>query len=224
MSISNLRCNEQIRISPIRLIDETGQMRGVVSTDDAMRMARDAGVDLVEVSPNERPPVCKLMDYGKHKYMQSKKLKQKHHERKTKEVRLRPKTDPHDREIKMKRAFQFLEEGDRVQFTMMFRGRERFHAEVGYEAFDDIVKSLGELAKVERPPRLFGRRMTMVVAPAKSAKPDGKSSKGEGKPKKDRAESQGPSQDDQARQTASAPREQAEPSEALEESTTESQS
>ena len=193
MSISNLRCNEQIRISPIRLIDDSGEMRGVVSTDEAMRMAREAGVDLVEVSPNERPPVCKLMDYGKHKYMQSKKLKQKHHERKTKEVRLRPKTDPHDREIKMKHALQFLEEGDRVQFTMMFRGRERFHADTAQEAFNEIVKGLGDLVKVERPPRIFGRRMTMVLAPSKPPKPDAKPG---GKPKRASVEELPPLDDD----------------------------
>lgn len=222
MSISNLRCNEQIRISPIRLIDDSGEMRGVVSTDDALRMARDAGVDLVEVSPNERPPVCKLMDYGKHKYMQSKKLKQKHHERKTKEVRLRPKTDPHDRDIKMKRALRFLEEGDRVQFTMMFRGRERFHADVGYDAFNAIVKSLGELVKVERPPRLFGRRMTMVLAPSKPPKPEGKSAKaaGPGKPKKAHVEAPAtPSPAGEAPQNASEPGDSAE--KPMEESTAE---
>ncbi len=142
-------------------------MLGLVPTDQATKMAREVGMDLVEVSPNERPPVCKIMDYGKHKYLQSKKQKQKHHERRTKEVRLRPKTDPHDKQIKMNRAKSFLEHGDPVQFTMMFRGRERFHAEAGYEAFNDILAMLGESAKIEQPPRLQGRRLTMVLAPAK---------------------------------------------------------
>lgn len=146
-------------------------MLGLVPTDQAMQMAREVGCDLVEVSPNERPPVCKIMDYGKHKYVQSKKLKQKHHERKTKEVRLRPKTDPHDKLIKMNRAKAFLEHGDRVQFTMMFRGRERFHAEAGYEAFNDILAMLAENAKIEQPPRLQGRRLTMVLAPSKMPRP-----------------------------------------------------
>lgn len=127
-------------------------------------------MDVVEVSPNERPPVCKIMDYGKHKYVQSKKQKQKHHERKTKEIRLRPKTDPHDRQIKLDRARTFLEHGDRVQFTMLFRGRERFHSEAGYEAFNDILAAVTELAKIEQPPRLQGRRLTMVLAPAKAPK------------------------------------------------------
>jgi translation initiation factor IF-3 len=156
-------------------------MLGVVPTDEATRMARDVGMDLVEVSPNERPPVCKIMDYGRHKYLQSKKLKQKHHERRTKEIRLRPKTDPHDAEIKINRARTFLEHGDRVQFTMMFRGRERFHADSGYETFRDILAGLGELAKAEQPARLMGRRLTMVLAPGKPPKVT-KSSSGE-KPK-----------------------------------------
>jgi len=157
-------------------------MLGVVPTDEATRMAREVGLDLVEVSPNERPPVCKIMDYGKHKYLQSKKLKQKHHERRTKEIRLRPKTDPHDKEIKINRARTFLEHGDRVQFTMMFRGRERFHADSGYEAFSEIVTRLGELAKAEQPAKLMGRRLTMILVPAKLAKVGGKPSPGD-KPK-----------------------------------------
>lgn len=163
-----LRFNEQIRLSPVRVVAADGEMLGVMSTDEAIRMAMDAGIDLVEVSPNERPPICKIMDYGRHKYQQSRKQKQKHHERKTKEVRLRPKTDPHDREIKMLRAKKFLEAGDRVQFTMMFRGRERFHVQSGFEAFNLITASLADVAKMDREPRVYGRRMTMVLAPTKS--------------------------------------------------------
>jgi translation initiation factor IF-3 len=166
IAISNLRCNEQIRLSPVRLIDEKGGQRGVVPTDEAMRLAREAGMDLVEVSPQERPPVCKILDYGKHKYLQSKKLKQKHHEQKLKEVRMRPKTDPHDRQIKLQHARDFLAHGDRVQFTMMFKGRERFHQVLGNESFQDIIKALEDVAKVDAPPRMFGKRMTMVLVPA----------------------------------------------------------
>lgn len=146
-------------------------MLGVISTDEAMRKARDVGMDLVEVSPNERPPVCRIMDYGKHKYNQAKKQKQRHHEQKIKEVRLRPKTDPHDKGIKLKRAQGFLEQGDRVQFTMLFRGRERFHHEVGMAIFNDIIKELEPVAKVDRYPRALGRRMTMVLVPAKMPTP-----------------------------------------------------
>jgi len=134
-------------------------------------MARDAGMDLVEVSPNVRPPVCKIMDYGRHRYLQSKKSKQKHHEQKLKEVRIRPKTDPHDRDIKMGRARTFLQHGDKVQFTMLFRGRERFHKDIGMEIFDGIVQDLADIAKIERPARALGRRMTMVLVPGKAAPP-----------------------------------------------------
>lgn len=159
-------------------------MQGVISTDDALRRARDAGMDLVEISPNERPPVCKIMDYGKHKYLQSKKHKHKHHEQKIKEVRIRPKTDPHDREIKMSRARQFLEHGDKVLFTMMFRGRERFHQDIGNEAFQEIIEHLADVGKVEQFPKMLGRRMNMVLVPVKAApgKPATASKPGGSKP------------------------------------------
>lgn len=142
-------------------------MHGVISTDDAMRRAREVGMDLVEISPNERPPVCKIMDYGKHKYLQSKKLKQKHHEQKLKEVRMRPKTDPHDRKIKMEKARHFLEHGDKVQFTMMFKGRERFHQDIGNESFQEVIAALADVGKVESFPKMLGRRMTMLLVPTK---------------------------------------------------------
>ncbi len=165
--IKNLRCNEQIRLSPIRLIDETGGMQGVVSTDDALRRARDVGLDLVEVSPTERPPVCKIMDYGKFKYSQS-KTKQKHHEQKLKEVRLRPRTDVHDRTIKVEHAKHWLEHGDRVQFTMIFRGRERQHLDLGFQALNEIAKELDAIAKVERAPKMEGGRLSLILMPAKA--------------------------------------------------------
>lgn len=184
--------NEQIRISPVRLIDGEGNLRGVVPTEEALRVAREAGMDLVEVSPNERPPVCKVMDYGKFKYTQSKKLKQKHHEQKLKELRLRPKTDVHDKDIKVKKARDFLEHGDRVQFTMLFRGRERVHKDMGLETFNEVVALLGDLAKIEQPAKLLGRRMVMVLVPAKAAaapkkpKPAGSAEAGSsGAPKKE---------------------------------------
>ncbi len=149
-------------------------MLGVVPTTEALRMARDAGMDLVEISPNERPPVCRIMDFGKHKYDQSKKQKQRHHEQKIKEVRLRPKTDEHDRTIKMNRSRGFLKDGDRVQFTMLFRGRERFRHDLGLQAFNDIIKMLEDVAKVDRYPKAMGRRMTMVLAPLKPGSPSSK--------------------------------------------------
>jgi translation initiation factor IF-3 len=144
---------------------------GIVSTEEALRMAADAGLDLVEVAPMERPPVCRIMDYGRWKYQQKQRSKQHHsHETQLKEIRIRPKTDAHDREIKINRARGFLEKNDKVQFTMLFRGRERVHREVGQKAFSDIVDVLSDIAKVERDVKMEGRRMTMVLAPNKSAK------------------------------------------------------
>jgi len=168
-------------LSPIRLIDHEGGQRGVVPTDEALRLARDVGLDLVEVSPMERPPVCKIMDYGKHKYLQSKKEKKKHHEQKMKEIRLRPKTDVHDREIKLKHAREFLEEGDRVLFSMRFKGREKFHRDLGMASFRDITEALAEIAKVEQPPAMMGMRMSMVLVPLKAPSPHAKPSGGKGK-------------------------------------------
>jgi len=161
------RCNDQIRLSPIRLIDHENNQIGVISTDEALARAREVGLDLVEVAPNERPPVCRIMDYGKFKYSQKKKQKQKHHEQKLKEVRFHLKISDHDRDIKVNQAVSFLDKGDKVQFTMIFRGRERFHQELGKEIFDAIIDQLGNRVKVERPPRNEGRRMLMILAPAK---------------------------------------------------------
>ncbi|MGE0480620.1 MAG: translation initiation factor IF-3 [Phycisphaerae bacterium] len=159
--------NEQIRISPVRVIGPNSEQIGVIPTHEALRMAQDQGLDLVEVQPNVRPPVCRVMDYGKFKYHQ-KKTQRKHHEQQLKEVRLRPKTDTHDLEIKTKRAAQFLEEGDKVQFTVVFKGRERAHREIGADMCNKIVLQLGELAKVERPPLMDGRSMVMILAPGKA--------------------------------------------------------
>ncbi len=162
----NLRCNEQIRISPVRLIDDQNNQMGVLPTFEALKLAREAGLDLVEVAPMDRPPVCRIMDYGKWKYAQKKK-KQKHHEQQLKEVRLRPKTDTHDRDVKIKHAVEFLQDGDKVQFTMKFRGRERSHREIGYETFRDILDFFGPTVKIERPPSMEGRDMVMIVSPIK---------------------------------------------------------
>ena len=146
-------------------------------------MAREAGLDLVEVSPTERPPVCRVMDYGRQKYLQKKKQKisQHSHTMTIKEIRLRPKTDPHDRGIKVERARKFLEAGSRVQFTMLFRGRERVHRDSALETLRTIVEELGELVKIEREPSMEGRRMTMLVAPVKQAGGQSKAAGGHGK-------------------------------------------
>ena len=161
------RTNEQIRVPQIRLIDHENQQVGIVDTHEALRMARDADMDLVEVARTERPPVCRIMDYGKFKYHMKKKVRKTHHEQQLKEVRMRPKTDDNDRSIKLNRALKFLSKGDKVQFTMQFRGRERAHREVAYAIFRGIVEELGELVKVERAPSMDGRHMIMIASPNK---------------------------------------------------------
>lgn len=164
----NLRCNEQIRVSPVRVIGENNEQLGILPNFEALRMAREAGVDLVEVAPNVRPPVCRLMNYGKWKYLQKKNVK-KHHEQQLKEVRLRPKTDTHDREIKTNQAIRFFKKGHKVQFTMVFRGRERFRREVALEVFRLILEGFGQRVKIERPPSMDGRHMIMILSAMKDA-------------------------------------------------------
>lgn len=139
-------------------------------TYEAISMAREAGLDLVEVSPNAEPPVCRIMDYGKWLYEQKRKIKQAHKKQHTvvlKEIRLRPKIDDHDRQIKINHALKFLEKGYKVQFTMLFRGREMTHVDHGYEIMEEILAIFQDRAKIERPAKMAGRRMTMVITPLK---------------------------------------------------------
>ena len=160
------RINEQIRISPIRLIGAAGEQHGVVPTAQAMEMAREAGLDLVEVAPTERPPVCKILDYGKFRYQQSRKgHKQKTHQQKLKEIRVRPKTGDHDVETKINQAKRFLEHKDKVLLNVLFRGRELQHIEEGQRIIVHMVEKLTEVAKVEKAPSMEGKRMTAMLAP-----------------------------------------------------------
>ncbi|MEM6749390.1 MAG: translation initiation factor IF-3 [Planctomycetota bacterium] len=168
-----LRVNGQIRLSPVRLIDENNEQVGVIETDEALAKARDAGLDLVEVSPNSRPAVCRIMDYGKWKYDQQKKeSKAKSNAKKSelKGMRLRPKIDSHDLALKLKKAREFLEDGDKVQFVMLFRGREMAHRDLGRKTMLDVVETLSDVGKLEQPPQMAGRRMTMLLAPDRSGK------------------------------------------------------
>lgn len=154
----------------MRLIDENNNQVGIVDTRQAKDMAFEADLDLVEVSPNAEPPVCRIMDYGKWLYQQKRKERKaskKQHTTTLKEVRFRPEIDEHDRDIKIGKAKKFLEKGHRVQFTVMFRGREMMHQDHGYSMMDHIKEVLEEMAKVERPPVMAGRRMTMVMVPNK---------------------------------------------------------
>ena len=161
-----LRVNEQIRISPVRVITAEGAMLGVMPTGKAMEAARESGLDLVEVAPNERPPVCKIMDFGKFKYSQKKKAsKQKQHQVQVKEIRVRPKTGDHDIEVKVKRAREFLEHKDKVLVNVLFRGRELAHIDEGRKVMNEVLQALDDVAKVEKNPSMEGKRMTAIVAP-----------------------------------------------------------
>lgn len=158
--------NERIRVPEVRLIGEKGEQVGVVPTDEARDRAREAGMDLVEVAPNARPPVCRLMDYGKYKYEQRKKqqkAKEKQHKIRIKGIRLRPKTDEHDFRVKVEHARKFLEQGNKVQVTLLFRGREMAHIELGRDLLERFSKELADVSTVERFPKLEGRRMTMLL-------------------------------------------------------------
>ena len=161
------RINEQIRISPIRLIGPNGEQVGIIQTSQAMEMAREAGQDLVEVAPLEKPPVCKIMDYGKFKFQQKQKQKEKTkaHQQKLKEIRLRPKTDIHDIETKINQARKFLEHHDKVLVYVMFKGREVQHTEEGKRILQSMKEKLLDIAKIEKEPSLEGKRMSMMLAP-----------------------------------------------------------
>ena len=160
------RVNEQIRIREVRLIDANGEQRGVVPTTQALEMAREAQLDLVEVAANEKPPVCRIMDYGKYRYQQSRKgTKTKVHQQKVKEIRVRPKTGDHDVDTKINQARKFLEHKDKVLVHVIFKGRELQHIEEGRRVIVHILEKLAEVAKVEKQPSMEGKRMTAMLAP-----------------------------------------------------------
>lgn len=165
------RMNHQIRATQIRLIDADGTMIGVSTVQEGMRLANAAGLDLVEISPNAEPPVCKVMDYGKFKYEVQKKQQEARKKQKTvtvKELKMRPNIDKHDLEIKVKHLHKFLEEGHKVKITMMFRGREMDHTDIGFKVVRSVRDKLVEegIVRIEQEPRLEGRNAWMMVAPA----------------------------------------------------------
>jgi translation initiation factor IF-3 len=164
------RINEQIDVPEVRLIDDAGEMLGVVSLREAQARADDLGLDLVEVSPTAQPPVCKILDYGKFKYEAQKKAnaaRKKQRVIDVKEIKMRPSIDDNDYNIKMRKIFSFLEEGDKVKVTMRFRGRELAHQDIAMRVLTRVRDQVGELAKVEQFPRMEGRQMVMVMAPSK---------------------------------------------------------
>jgi translation initiation factor IF-3 len=169
------RINEQIKVSPLRIIGENGEQLGVLERDAALRMASEGGLDLVEVAPDVRPPVCRLMDFGKFKYRQAKRShKSKSHEVKLKEIRIRPKTEAHDRDTKIRRAREFLDAGDKVMVNMLFRGREMAHLDFATQNMRTFVEQLADVGAVERGPMREGRRMMLLLAPKKGRPEHGK--------------------------------------------------
>jgi translation initiation factor IF-3 len=163
------RANRDIRgVRDVQLIDQDGKNRGVVPFFDAMKVAEEAGLDLVEIAPNSTPPVCKILDYGRFRFLEQKKQAEARKKQKTvevKEIKLRPGIDKHDYDTKMKAVRRFFEEGDKVKLTMRFRGREMAHTDLGMRLLEKVRDEMGELAKVESSPMMEGRQMVMILAP-----------------------------------------------------------
>jgi translation initiation factor IF-3 len=162
------RVNEFITAREVLLIDGEGEKRGTLPIQDALKLAEESGLDLVEVSPQASPPVCKLMDFGKYKYQAQKKANEARKKQKTievKEIKMRPNIDTHDYDVKMRSMLRFFEEGDKVKVTLRFRGREMAHQEIGIQLLDKVQKQVEPIAKVEQYPKLEGRQMIMVMAP-----------------------------------------------------------
>jgi translation initiation factor IF-3 len=164
------RINERIQEAEVRVIGSDGSQLGVMSPETAIERAVEEGLDLVEVAPGSRPPVCRIMDYGRYKYEQKKKSgKGKGHAASLKEIKLRPRTDDHDLDFKLKNARRFLMDGDKVKVTVMYRGREMVHREIGRRQLDRVKEMLGALAAVENPPRMEGRFLSMILVPNREA-------------------------------------------------------
>jgi translation initiation factor IF-3 len=160
--------NEEIRTKEVRLVSETGEQLGIMHPKDALNLALTKGLDLVEVAPSAKPPVCKIMDIGKYKYEQSKREREARKKQRiisVKEVKLRPNIEDHDFETKAKNAIRFLEDGDKVKVTIMFRGRELSHPELGRQLLVRVAELVQEMATVEKNPKLEGKNMTMILSP-----------------------------------------------------------
>ena len=168
ISKENLRINEEIRVREVRVTSAEGEQLGIMQVRDALQMAIEQNLDLVEVAPTARPPVCRIMDYGKFKYEQQKRDKEAKKKQKIvtiKEVKLRPNIEDHDFDVKKKNALRFLEDGDKVKVTIMFRGRELSHPELGRVLLVRMAKELADIANVERDPKLEGKNMIMILNP-----------------------------------------------------------
>lgn len=164
----DLRINEEIRAREVRVTSEDGQQIGIMSVFDALNLAAERHLDLVEIAPNAKPPVCRIMDFGKFRYEQQKREKEARKKQKTfdiKEVKLRPGIEKHDFDVKAKNAIRFLQDGDKVKVTIMFRGRELTHPELGEALLTEMAQQLQDICVVERVPKLEGRNMIMIIAP-----------------------------------------------------------
>jgi translation initiation factor IF-3 len=162
------RVNEEIRVPQVRLIDQDGEMQGVMTVRDALGLAYAVGLDLLEISPNAEPPVCKILDYGKYKYEQQKKKNEAKKKQKVieiKEIKVRPNIDENDYQVKMRAMKTFIDEGDKVKVTLRFRGREMAHQDIGMKVLERIRAELDPLTKVEQMPRMENRQMIMVLTP-----------------------------------------------------------
>ena len=161
------RINEQIRVREVRLIDDLGEQKGIVPTIEALRMAKEKDLDLVEVSPNANPPVCKILDYGKYRFEQEKKLRESKKNQKVlklKEIRMQPKIGPGDLDTKAKHVQEFLEEGNKVKVTIRFRGRELAHTELGYDVLKEVTNRLTSAYVIEKPAAMEGKFMSMTLS------------------------------------------------------------
>jgi len=219
--------NERIQDAEIRVIGSEGEQLGVMSAEVALAQAVELGLDLVEVAPGSRPPVCRIMDYGRYKYEQKKKQgKAKGHAASLKEIKLRPRTDDHDLDTKLKKARSFLIEGDKVKVTVMYRGREMVHRGLGRVQLDRVVEMLGNLATVENPPRMEGRFLSMILVPNREgvaeakrkekddAKAEAAAAKQAGEPEAEQAEQAEEAQDEKPTAAAQAEPETAQEAEA----------
>ena len=168
LTITELMINEQIRDKEIRLIDENGEQLGIVSSREAQKIADERKLDLVKIAPTAKPPVCRIMDYGKYKFDQAKKEKEARKKQKTvvvKELRLSPSIDTHDVQVKVKKANEFLKDGDKVKISIRFRGREIGHSKVGMQIMEDFAKATAEFGVIDKPAKMEGKSLVMFLAP-----------------------------------------------------------
>jgi len=163
-----LKINKQIRAPKVRVIDSEGNQLGILGILEAIQMAESAGLDLVEIAPTAAPPVCKIIDYGKFRYQQTKKEKESkkaQHQSKLKEIKMKPNIDDHDFQVKLKKARGFIEDGDKVKVTCVFRGREILHSEIGQSVVSRFSEGLQDIASAESPAKMFGKTLSLVLAP-----------------------------------------------------------